>query len=160
MRTAMGSVFAAIFVAILNNKAPAKIAEMVPPAAIKAGLPETSLPDLFKAITAGTPAAYAAVPGISPTIQTAVGAALSNAYSAAYAYVYYAAVAVGLAGLIACIFMKDYDHLLNSHVPRQVGNINDRILEEKDTEMSRDVDSTTSDGKPAVRTAETIEEAK
>lgn len=158
MRTAMGSIFAAIFVAILNNKAPTKIAEMIPPAALKAGLPESSLPDLFKAITAGTPAAYAAVPGITTSIQTAVANALSNAYSAAYAYVYYAAVAVGLFGLMACICMKDYDHLLNTHVPRQVGNANDRVFQEKDTEMSKDVDSTTS-GKYAVPTAQTIEEA-
>lgn len=154
----MGSVFAAIFVAILNNKAPEKIAAMIPPAAIKAGLPESSLPDLFKAIAAGTPEAYAAVPGISPSIQTAVGAALSSAYSAAYAYVYYAAVAVGLAGLIACICMKDYDHLLNTHVPRQVGNVNNRVLKDKDTEMSRDVDSTNS-GKPVVAAVDMIEQA-
>ena len=74
---------------------PVKLIEIVPPAVIKAGLPASSIPDLFAAITVGTPAALAKVPGINPQIEAVLGAALSTAYAAAYAYVYYAAVAVG-----------------------------------------------------------------
>jgi len=34
--------------------------------------------------------------------------------------VYYAALAVGLVGLIACCCIKDYDPYFTSHVPRQI----------------------------------------
>lgn len=89
--------------AILDNKIPAELTKYVPPAALNAGLPKTSLTDLFTAIGAGTPSALAQVPGINPTIEAAVATALANAYAAAYAYVYYAALAVGLVGLIGTL---------------------------------------------------------
>jgi hypothetical protein len=120
MRSAVGAIMAAVFVAILGNKAPAKILAYVPPAAIDAGLPESSLPELFEAIGAGTPTALAQVSGMTPQINGAVETSLSNAYAAAYAYVYYAAVAVACVGLVACICVKDYDDLFTSHIPRQI----------------------------------------
>lgn len=132
-RTAVGSIFTAVFVAILTNKVPAKLASIVPPAVIKAGLPASSITDLFAAITVGTPEALAKVPGINPRIEAVLAAALSNAYAAAYAYVYYAAIAVGLVGLIACFCVRDYDQYFNNHVPRQIyksGNEN-RVPKEK-----------------------------
>ncbi len=119
-RTAFGSVMAAVFLAILSSKVPKEIAAYVPAAALKAGLPQSSLKDLFTAIAAGTPKALAAVPGITPEIELAVAESLSNAYAAAYAYVYYAAIAVGGVGLIACICIKDYDKFFTDHVPRQI----------------------------------------
>ena len=120
MRTAVGSVMATVFVAILTNKAKTEIVKYVPAAAIKAGLPQSSLTDLFNAIAAGTPTAMASVPGINTKIEAAVASSLATAYAAAYAYVYYAAIATGLVGLIACISIRDYDHLFTSHIPRQI----------------------------------------
>jgi hypothetical protein len=99
-RSAIGTIFTAVFVAILTNTIPAKFVQYIPPAAVKAGLPASSITDLFAAITAGTPDALAAVPGMTPAIGASVSAALANAYAAAYAYVYYAAVAVGIVGVI------------------------------------------------------------
>ena len=64
-RTAAGSIFTAVFVAILQNKAPGELVKYVTPAALNAGLPKSSVPALFKAIAAGTPQALAAVPGKS-----------------------------------------------------------------------------------------------
>lgn len=76
------------------------MAKYVPSAAVNAGLPASSITDLFTAIGAGTANALVAVPGMTPEIQAAVGAALANAYAAAYAFVYYAAIAIGLVGVI------------------------------------------------------------
>lgn len=112
---------AAVFVAILNNKVPSEIASQVPIAAMAAGLPSSSLEDLFAAITAGTADSMESVPGISTKITSAVSQSLSDSYAAAYAYVYYAAVAFGILGLIAALCMKDYDSLLTSHVSRTIG---------------------------------------
>lgn len=122
MRTAWGSIFTAVFVAILNNKTPVEIAKRVPEAAIAAGLPESSLTALFKALAAATTSALVAVPGMTTAIEAAVSQAMSDSYAAAYSYVYYAAVAVGATGLIAAICMKDYDSLFTDHVARRVGN--------------------------------------
>jgi hypothetical protein len=120
MNKIIGTIFTAVFVAILNNKIPIEIVKHVSPAAIKAGLPQSSLPALFAAIAKGTPAAMATVPGISPPIELAVSDALLDGYSAAYSYVYYAAIAVGCVGMIACICLKDYDSKLTGHVSRQI----------------------------------------
>lgn len=128
MRTAFGSIFVTIFVAILTAKIPLEIANHVPAAAIGAGLPESSLTNLFAAIANGTAAAYGSVPGITPAIQVAVGNSLSDSYAAAYAYVYYAAVAVGVVGLIAAACLKDYDHMLTSHVSRRITYKGDSMI--------------------------------
>ena len=57
---------------------------------------------------------------ITPEIEGAVAAAVANGYAAAYAFVYYAAIAVGLVGLIACCCIKNYDPYFNNHVSRQI----------------------------------------
>lgn len=117
MRTTWGSIMTTVFLAILNNKEPIEIAAKVPAAALAAGLPESSLTALDAAISSSD---YSSVPGITPAIEAAVGAALIDAYSAAYAYVYYAAVAVGGAGIIAVLFLRDFDKQMTTHVPRKL----------------------------------------
>lgn len=112
---------AAVFIAVLNSKMPKMFSFYVPSAAIQAELPESSLTDLLAAIVQETSSAMDDVPGMNTSIQLAVSQALSDAYAAAYAYVYYAAVAVGGVGLIATICMKDYDKLFTSHVLRTIG---------------------------------------
>jgi nicotinamide riboside kinase len=60
------------------------------------------------------------VPGMTPNIESVLIDALEDAYAAAFAFVYYAAVAVGATAVIAALFIKDYDQFLTGHVPRQV----------------------------------------
>ena len=138
-----------IYSAILGNKIPTELTKHVTPAALNAGLPKSSLIDLFNALALGTPAALAKVPGINPSIEAAVGAAVADGYAAAYAYVYYAAIAVGLIGLfgtlslllsishrdkgrrlmcLACCAIRDYDEYFTSHVPRQIYKTNQTEL--------------------------------
>lgn len=99
-KAAIGSIFTAVFVAILQNKLPVELNSRVTPAALSAGLPKSSIEALLTAIASGEPSAIAQVPGISPAIEQAALAVVPTAYAAAYAYVYYAAVAVGLVGVI------------------------------------------------------------
>jgi hypothetical protein len=119
-RTTLGSIFATIYLAILNNKLPAEVASKVPAAAIAAGLPKSSVADLLKAAAAGTSAAFNTVPGMSPRIQEAAINALLEARAVSYSYIYYASIPVNFVGVVAALCMRDYDHLLNSHVPRQI----------------------------------------
>ncbi|CZR68169.1 related to trichothecene efflux pump [Phialocephala subalpina] len=120
LRSISGATFTAVFVAILNSKIKSDIASHVPIAAITAGLPEASLPALFAAIAAESTAAFAAVPGFTPEIEAAVSSALVEVYSSAFKYVYYAALAIGGAAIIAAAFLKDYDPLMTGHLPKQV----------------------------------------
>lgn len=140
MRTAWGSIFTTVFLAILTAKTPEQIASHVPKAVIAAGLPESSLADLFAAVAAGTPAALAAVPGFNAEIGVALTDSLTSAYAAAYAYVYYAAVAVGGVGIIAACCMKDYDDMLTSHVSRQIYRKGEGMTGDFD-EKTRDIES-------------------
>ncbi|OQV09728.1 hypothetical protein CLAIMM_13818 [Cladophialophora immunda] len=125
MRPIVGAIMTAIYLAVLSSKTTSKLSAYIPPVAVKAGLPEGSVPALLEAIVIGTPAAMQKVPGITTTIQAAVAAELPYAYAAAYAYVYYSAVAVAGVGLIACFCVKDYDPYLTNHVPRQIYKLGD-----------------------------------
>lgn len=104
----------------MTSKSKEQIAAKVPVAVIQAGLPESSLPQLFDAILAQSATAIAAVPGMTSEIQAALATSLADASANAYAYVYYAGVAVGATSIIASLCLKDYDKYLNGHVPRQV----------------------------------------
>ncbi|KAK4947679.1 hypothetical protein LTR10_013625 [Elasticomyces elasticus] len=121
-RTTLGSIFATIYIAILDNKLPAEILAKVPAAALAAGLPKSSLTALLTATVTGTAAALKAVPGMTTEIQAVVTNALLDAHASAYSYIYYASIPVNLCGVIAALCLRGYDHLLTSHVPRQIYN--------------------------------------
>jgi hypothetical protein len=120
MRNALSCVFTSVFVAIINNKAPAELTKRVVPAALNAGLPETSLPALAEAVSLGTAAAYAAVPGITNTIIAQVKTAVGYGYAAAYAYVSYAMLAIFLFGFLVSFLLPDFDPYLTGHISRKV----------------------------------------
>ncbi|KAH0847595.1 hypothetical protein FOPE_00742 [Fonsecaea pedrosoi] len=120
LRSISGAVFTAVFVAILNSKATAKVGAYVTRAALQAGLPQSSLVQLFQAIQTQSAEALASVPGITTEIQVAVARAAEDAYADAFAYVYYAALAVGGVAVLAALYMKDYDRYMTGHTPKQI----------------------------------------
>jgi hypothetical protein len=120
MRTVLGSIFTAIYLAILNNKLPTQIQSHVQSAAVSAGLPTSVFPSLFAAVANGTSAAYNTVPNMTPAIQEKIMDAVTDGRVKSYSYIYFATIAVNAMPIIAALLMKDYDHLLNSHVPRQI----------------------------------------
>lgn len=109
----------AVFLAIQESKVPGSIRDKVPPAALAAGLPESSIEDLLKVAEQGD-SAISNIPGMTDSIQSAVSDALSDAYSASYAYVYYTVIALGIVAIVASFTMYDYDDKLNNHVNKQI----------------------------------------
>lgn len=108
---------AAIYVSILNNKITSNIPSLVPPAAVQAGLPQTSLPSLFEAIGSGNPAAMATVPGITPSIMAAVGQALTTAYVKSYRVVFLVSIAFSVWAIVsACMLRKFGTENTGNHV--------------------------------------------
>lgn len=117
IRSGGASVATAIYVTILDNKLTKFVPEYVTPAAIKAGLPTTSLPALFTALAAGN---LTTVPGITPQIEAAVGAADAMAAAYAFQYVWYAVVAFACVAVIAACLTVNYGEYLTDTVERKL----------------------------------------
>ena len=105
---------------ILSNKLPGQLQSHLVPAVLDAGLPESSLPDLFTAVTAGTQEALMAVPNMTDTRLVVANNGIADSYSGAYAYVYYTALALGLVAFLASLCLRDFDKYLTGHVSRQI----------------------------------------
>ncbi|OAG09948.1 MFS general substrate transporter [Paraphaeosphaeria sporulosa] len=110
-RFAAGSIAAAVYTTILSNETTKSIAKLVPAAAIAAGLPVSSIPDLMKVV--GTPAL---AKNFSPEVVAAVGAAVAQATVHGLRLVAFASLAFGCVGIIACLCCKDVDKKMNNKV--------------------------------------------
>jgi len=117
IRSAGASVATAIYVTILDNKLTQFVPEYVTPAALNAGLPKTSLTQLFTALTAGN---LTTVPGITPQIEAAVGAADAMAGADAFRYVWYAVAAFACVAVIASCLTVNYGDHLTDKVERKL----------------------------------------
>ncbi|KAK6423434.1 hypothetical protein LTR95_016530 [Oleoguttula sp. CCFEE 5521] len=117
IRSGGAAVATAIYVAILNNKLKVYIPQYVTPAAVGAGLPESSLPDLYTALTTGV---LTTVPGITPAIEAAVGAANAIAAAQAFRYVWYAVIAFCCLALGAACLTVNYGEHLTDTVERKL----------------------------------------
>ena len=117
IRSGGAAVALAIYVTILNNKLVKLIPEYVAPAAINAGLPQSSLTDLFTALTAGN---LTTVPGITTQIELAVGAANAEAAADSFQFVWYAVVAFAIVAVIAACLTVNYGDYLTDKVERKL----------------------------------------
>ncbi|KFZ14140.1 hypothetical protein V501_03398 [Pseudogymnoascus sp. VKM F-4519 (FW-2642)] len=107
---------------IFKAKIPVELEAHIVPAALNAGLPASSIADLFAAIFASSETAMAAVPGINAEIIKAVDRAQLDGYAAAYRYIYYATIPFGVLATASAIALRPVAHLLTSHVPKMVEN--------------------------------------
>jgi len=92
----------------------------VVPAVSAAGLPATSITALFAAITNGTAAAFAAVPGFSADIGAVTTEAVQDAYSSSFMVVYLSSLAFGGLSIIAAFFATDLAKYLTNFVNKSV----------------------------------------
>lgn len=90
-------------------------ARLIPPAAIGAGLPESSLEALFAALPLGS-AALEQVPGITTDIILAAGAAVQETYVHALRVTALSSLSFGILAIIACILCNDIGHKMNEKI--------------------------------------------
>lgn len=102
------------------------------PAVLDAGLPESSLPDLFAAVTIATQDALQAVPGMTAARLQVANNAISDSYSGAYGYVYYTALALGIIAVLASLCLRDFDCYLTDHVSRQIYHRSEKCVDPMD----------------------------
>ena len=120
IRAIGGAVAQALYVSILTNKVSVYLPKYVVPAATSAGLPSSSLPALFAGITAGN---FTAVPGITPEIIAATGAATSKAYLESFRIVFYATIPFGALLIFFAVLSPNFEKYLSMNVAKRLQNM-------------------------------------
>ncbi|KAF2186650.1 fungal trichothecene efflux pump [Zopfia rhizophila CBS 207.26] len=117
IRTATSAVATSMYSSILTTEAGKYIPKYVAPAAVNAGLPESSLPALFAGITTGN---FSAVPDITTGIIVVVGDQVKHAYSLAFRTVFLCTLPFGVLLLIAAILTPNVEDYLTDEVARKL----------------------------------------
>lgn len=103
-----------------TNGMETKVPAIVGQALTRAGLPESSVPAFLQALSIGTPAALANVPGISATITGAGLAAYKVAVTKVFRVVYLVTITFSVLGVIISFFTANVEDLLNMKVAAQL----------------------------------------
>jgi hypothetical protein len=125
IRSAGASVATAIFVTVLSSKLTAFVPALVAPAALGAGLSESSLSALFAALPTND---FSAVDGITPQIISAVVAANAQAAANAFRYVWYAVIPFACLAVLAACLTIDYGQYLTDDVARKMQGGKESVL--------------------------------
>ncbi|KAL4893648.1 fungal trichothecene efflux pump [Aspergillus ambiguus] len=108
-RLLAGAVATAIFSNVTNNKYVATLPEQVRASVASFDLPTDVVTRLITAAAAGTSTAYNSIPGITPDIEAAATMANKVSYLAGAHLSYQVALAFGLFGCIAALFVPTVD---------------------------------------------------
>lgn len=120
IRSLGGTVASAVYGAVLTNRLAHTIPQYVPTAAIKAGLPSSSVPQLIAALTGTKANAISAVPGINANIQAAAGMAYQYANSQAYKTVFLSTIAFSGLSMIMLYWVPTLDPRKKGYVSRTI----------------------------------------
>ena len=116
---AIGGAFgSAVLNAIINGKLASTYVPGVSNAAIKAGLPRSSVPALLAAFSSGE--GFDAVPGINPGILTTATNARYHVYAAAYRLAWSSIIPFVVLALVAIAFLRGVKELMTEHVEATV----------------------------------------
>jgi hypothetical protein len=116
---------------VTNNKYANTLPNQIRSAVARYNLPAASLAKLIPAAKLGTAAAFKAVPGITPAIQAAASYANKEAYLAGAHLSYQVALAFGLLGVIAALFIPSVDTRKYTDKTVAVQHADRKLLEEK-----------------------------
>lgn len=107
-RSIGGSAGTAIYTTVLQSKLKTDIPTRVATAALLAGLPQTSLPELLGVITGiVTTTPITSIPGITPEIIENSLLALKEAYLASFKYVWLTSIAFGVIAIACAAATRD-----------------------------------------------------
>lgn len=108
-RLLAGAIATAIFSNVTNNKYAEALPAQITSAVASFSLAPDVVIKLIAAAKAGTPAAYKAVPGITPAIEVAAVLGNKKAYLEGAHLSYQVALGFGLLGCIAAVFITSVD---------------------------------------------------
>ena len=110
------SIFAAVFTAAYNNRIKVRVPSYVSAAALRAGLPMSSLVAYLSAFLTPDPVALAKVPGVTPAVTLASGTALRQAYADSVRVVFIIGAPFGVVACVACFFIGSLKSTMNYKV--------------------------------------------
>jgi len=122
IRTGLSAIATSMYSSILTTESAKYIPQKVIPAALAAGLPESSLPNLLSSISLGN---FTAVPGISPNIIAATVDAIKVAYALSFRTVYLCTLPFGILLIIAALLSPNVEQYLTDEVARKMHNRDD-----------------------------------
>lgn len=115
-RAVAASSFTAIYGASLTTGIGSKLGPYIAEAAVKAGLPETSVPAFVAAIAGKDTAAIPTIPGVTPAIIGAGVAAAQQALADSFRTIYIIAVPFGALAVVGCFFLGDLSKTMHYRV--------------------------------------------
>lgn len=135
IRTGLSAIATSMYSSILTTESSKYIPQKVMPAALAAGLPESSMKALLSSITLGD---FTAVPGISPGIIAATGAAVKDAYALSFRTVYLCTLPFGALLIVAALLSPNVEQYLTDEVARKM---HDRFEKEAGVERKEVVEA-------------------
>lgn len=118
LRALGGAVAQAVYVSVLNNELNKNMPKYVGAAATAAGLPDSSLPALLAALTAGT--GVEAVPGATDSVVADATAAFKIAYSESFRIVFYCTIPFSVLLITSSCFVPDMKNFLHYDVAKRL----------------------------------------
>ncbi|KAJ6111889.1 hypothetical protein N7523_007950 [Penicillium sp. IBT 18751x] len=125
-RAIAASVFTAIYATAFNSRLGKDLPADVGQAALKAGLPSTSVEAFIKALASNDTAALSMIPGVNSTIISAGIAALKQAYADSLRVIYIIAAPFSLLACLACFFLGDLRKVMDYAVEAPVEDLHAR----------------------------------
>ena len=115
-RAVAAAMFTAIYSAVVNNRLDEYIPSYVTKAAVRAGLPITSVPAFVGALASNNATALPHIPGVTPLVIGSGVNALKHAFADGLRAVFMIAAPFGALACIACFFLGDMEAVMNYHV--------------------------------------------
>ncbi|KAK8073250.1 hypothetical protein PG994_004149 [Apiospora phragmitis] len=119
IRSMGGAVAQALYVSVLNTRLAERLAADVGPAAVRAGLPESSLAALFAAIKVSVDD-LSEVPGATREVIDVVRAGVRDSYVESFKVVFYATIPFGVLLVVFACLVPDMEKYLTGNVARRL----------------------------------------
>jgi hypothetical protein len=131
-RAVAAAMFTAIYSAVVNNRLGKYIPSYVGEAAVRAGLPVTSVPAFVGALASQNVTALPHVPGVTPVIISAGVGALKHAFADGIRAVFMIAAPFGAAACVSCFLLGDMKSVMNYHVDAPMEDLHAKHHHEKE----------------------------
>lgn len=117
LRTVAGSIAQSLYLSIFSTEITKNLPAYVAPAAVQAGLPQTSLPDLFAGLVSGN---FSAVQGVTPNILTIVAEQAKLAYSRSFRMVFFTTIPFGVILIVMSFWIPNMEQYMHNNVARKL----------------------------------------
>lgn len=132
-RAVAATIFTAIYAAAFSTRIGTDLPAYIAQAALKAGLPSTSLKAFVGALAGNDTAALSKIPGVTPAIIGAGVVALKQAFADSVRVVYEIAAPFGALACIACLFLGNLRKTMNYRVDAPVEDLHAKEHHRKDS---------------------------